>query len=167
MSNFSSGKKAKAISDRSGMAFPYTEMIKEWNGSFVHQSEFEAKHPQIEMKVHKPDRQALQNARSDRDESAVPNLLPLNGLKTGTSGTSVITVTEPDHGRSTSDTVRFYDVSSFDGITAANITKAAGYTITKVDDNSYTFTVDTDTATSGNLRGGGGRAYAGPTTLTP
>ena len=167
MSNFSSGKRAKAISDRSGMAFPYTEMLKEWNGSFVHQSEFETKHPQIEMKVHKPDKQALQNARSDRDESAVPNLLPLNGLKTGTSGTSVITVTEPDHGRSTSDTVRFYDVSSFDGITAANITKAAGYTITKVDDNSYTFTVDTDTATSGNLRGGGGRAYAGPTTLTP
>jgi hypothetical protein len=167
MSNFSSGKRAKAISDRSGMAFPYREMLKEWNGSFVHQSEFETKHPQIEMKVHKPDRQALQNARSDRDESAVPNLLPLNGFKTASSGTSVITVTEPNHGRSSTDTVRFYDVSSFDGITAANITRAAGYTITKVDDNSYTFTVATDTATSGNLRGGGGRAYAGPTTLTP
>ena len=167
MSNFSSGKRAKAISDRSGMAFPYREMLKEWNGSFVHQSEFETKHPQIEMKVHKPDRQALQNARSDRDESAVPNLLPLNGFKTASSGTSVITVTEPNHGRSSTDTVRFYDVSSFDGITATNITRAAGYTITKVDDNSYTFTVDTDTATSGNLRGGGGRAYAGPTTLSP
>ena len=167
MSNFSSGKSAKAISDRSGMAFPYREMLKEWNGSFVHQSEFETKHPQIEMKVHKPDRQALQNARSDRDESAVPNLLPLNGFKTASSGTSVITVTEPNHGRSSTDTVRFYDVSSFDGITATNITRAAGYTITKVDDNSYTFTVATDTATSGNLRGGGGRAYAGPTTLTP
>ena len=167
MSNFASGKKAKAISDRSGMAFPYREMLKEWNGSFVHQSEFETKHPQIEMKVHKPDRQSLQNARSDRDETAVPNLLKLNAFKTASSGTSVITVTELNHGRSTSDTVRFYDVSSFDGITATNITKAAGYTITKVDDNSYTFTVDTDTATSGNLRGGGGRAYAGPTTLTP
>ena len=167
MSNFSSGKRAKAISDRSGMAFPYREMLKEWNGSFVHQSEFETKHPQIEMKVHKPDRQALQNARSDRDESAVPNLLPLNGFKTASSGTSVITVTEPNHGRSSTDTVRFYDVSSFDGITAANIMRAAGYTITKVDDNSYTFTVATDTATGGNLRGGGGRAYAGPTTLTP
>ena len=167
MSNFSSGKRAKAISDRSGMAFPYREMLKEWNGSFVHQSEFETKHPQIEVKVHKPDRQALQNARSDREESAVPNLLPLNGFKTASSGTSVITVTEPNHGRSSTDTVRFYDVSSFDGITATNITRAAGYTITKVDDNSYTFTVATDTATSGNLRGGGGRAYAGPTTLTP
>ena len=167
MSNFSSGKRAKAISDRSGMAFPYKEMLKEWNGSFVHQSEFESKHPQIEKKVHKPDKQALQNARSDRDESAVPNILPLNAFKTASSGTSVITVTDPNHGRSSSDTVRFYDVSSFDGITATNITRAAGYTITKVDDNSYTFTVATDTATSGNLRGGGGRAYAGPTTLTP
>ena len=167
MSNFSSGKRAKAISDRSGMAFPYKEMLKEWNGSFVHQSEFESKHPQIEKKVHKPDKQALQNARSDRDESAVPNILPLNAFKTASSGTSVITVTEPNHGRSSSDTVRFYDVSSFDGITATNITRAAGYTITKVDDNTYTFTVATDTATTGNLRGGGGRAYAGPTTLTP
>ena len=64
----------------------------------------------------------------------------------------MITVTEPNHGRSSSDTVRFYDASSFDGITATNLTRSAGYTITKVDDNSYTFTVATDTATSGNLR---------------
>ena len=33
---FAKGKYAKAISDRSGMEFPYNEMIKEWNGSFVH-----------------------------------------------------------------------------------------------------------------------------------
>ena len=165
MSNFATGKRSKAISDRSGMAFPYREMLKEWNGSLVHISEFESKHPQIEKKVHKPDKQALQNARSDRDESAVPNILPLNAFKTASSGTSVITVTEPNHGRSSTDTVRFYDVSSFDGITAANITRAAGYTITKVDDNSYTFTVATDTATSGNLTGGG-QAFAGPTTVS-
>ena len=164
MSSFSSGKKAKAISDRSGMAFPYIEMLKEWNGSFVHQSEFESKHPQIELKTHKPDRQALQNARSDRDETSVPNLLKLNAFETSNQGTSVITVTEPDHGRSSSDTVRFYGASSFDGITATNLTRSAGYTITKVDDNSYTFTVVTDTATSGNLRGGG-QAFAGPTTV--
>ena len=166
MSNYATGKKAKAISDRSGMAFPYTEMRKEWNGSFVHKSEFETKHPQIELKVHIADKQGLQNARSDREETAAPILLPLNGLKTANSGTSVITVTEPSHGRSSSDTVRFYDAASFDGITAANINRSAGYTITKVDDITYTFTVATDTATTGNLRGGGGRAYAGPTTIT-
>ena len=43
-----SGKYAQAISDRSGMAFPYTEMIKEYNGSLVHKSEFEAKNEQLE-----------------------------------------------------------------------------------------------------------------------
>ena len=167
MSNFATGKKSKAISDRSGMAFPYNEMVKEWNGSLVHKSEFESKHPQLELKSHKPDKQGLQNARPDRIETAAPILLPLNAFKTANSGTSVITVTDPSHARSSSDTVRFYDVVSFDGITATNINRSAGYTITKVDDNTYTFTVATDTATTGNLKGGGGRAYAGPTTITP
>ena len=32
------GKYSKAISDRSGLEFPYTEMMKEWNGSFVHKT---------------------------------------------------------------------------------------------------------------------------------
>ena len=41
MSNFSKGKFAKFISDRSGMEFPYIEMVKVWNGSRVHISEFE------------------------------------------------------------------------------------------------------------------------------
>ena len=45
---FARGKYAKAISDRSGMEFPYSEMVREWNGMLVHQSEFEAKHPQLE-----------------------------------------------------------------------------------------------------------------------
>ena len=167
MSNFATGRKAKAVSDRSGMAFPYSEMVKEWNGSFVHISEFEAKHPQLEPKAHKADAQGLQNARPDRTETPVPILLKTDSFKTSTSGTSVITVTEESHGRATSDTVRFRDVLSFDGITAANINRSAGYTITKVDDNTYTFTVATDTATTGNLRGGGFRAYAGPVTITP
>jgi len=60
---YAKGKKSQAISDRSGMAFPYTEMVKEWNGSFVHRSEFEAKHPQIKRKHIKADAIALANAR--------------------------------------------------------------------------------------------------------
>ena len=60
MSNFSTGKKSKAISDRSGMAFPYREMVKEWNGMFVHKSEFEPKHPQLEPKPHGGDAQGLE-----------------------------------------------------------------------------------------------------------
>ena len=60
---YAKGKKSQAISDRSGMAFPYTEMVKEWNGSFVHRSEFDAKHPQIKRKHIKADAIALANAR--------------------------------------------------------------------------------------------------------
>ena len=63
-----SGKYAKAISDRSGMEFPYNEMVKEWNGSLVHKSEFEAKHPQLERQQHKPDAQSLKDARPARVE---------------------------------------------------------------------------------------------------
>ena len=48
----SSGKCAKFISDRSGQEFPYKEMVIEWNGSRVHVSEFEKKHPQLEPKPH-------------------------------------------------------------------------------------------------------------------
>ena len=59
---FARGKFAKAVSDRSGLAFPYIEMVKEWNGSLVHYSEFEEKHPQLDPKKHKTDPEALKNA---------------------------------------------------------------------------------------------------------
>jgi hypothetical protein len=59
----SNGKYAQFISDRSGQAFPYKEMVIEWNGSRVHISEFEPKHPQLEPKPHAADPQGLANAR--------------------------------------------------------------------------------------------------------
>ena len=59
--SYATGKRSKAISDRSGMAFPYKEMVKEWNGSLVHISEFEAKHPQLDPPYHKADAVALKN----------------------------------------------------------------------------------------------------------
>ena len=63
MGKYASGKFAKRISDRSGMAFPYNEMVKEWNGSTVHISEYEAKHPQLEPLPIIQDPEALENAR--------------------------------------------------------------------------------------------------------
>jgi hypothetical protein len=59
----SNGKFAQFISDRSGQAFPYKEMVIEWNGSRVHTSEFEPKHPQLEPKPAPADPQGLLNAR--------------------------------------------------------------------------------------------------------
>ena len=106
MAKYATGKYAKAISDRSGMEFPYNEMVREWNGSFVHISEFEPKQPQLEPKPMNGDAISLRNVRPDRIETAVPRLLPLNAF-TATNGSATISVNEPNHGRSTSDTVRF------------------------------------------------------------
>lgn len=63
-----SGKYAKAISDRSGLEFPYKEMVKEWNGLTVHKSEFESKHPQLERTRKSADRISLKNVKPSRIE---------------------------------------------------------------------------------------------------
>ena len=63
MAKYATGKYAKAISDRSGMEFPYKEMLREWNGPLVHVSEYEAKHPQLEPKIYGGDPQGLLDAR--------------------------------------------------------------------------------------------------------
>ncbi len=180
------GKHSKAISDRSGMEFPYLEMMKEWNGSFVHRSEFESKHPQLEIRAKHGDEQGLMNARPARTENSVIILLNPDPFKTIAASSGIINVSEQSHGRSTGDTVRFRGALStsaafnnpktFDGIAATNLAKAAGYSITvgKRDSSGnvtqaadfYHFTVDTNTATSGNISGGGENCSAGPATLT-
>ena len=71
MGKYASGKFAKRISDRSGMAFPYNEMVQEWNGSWVHITEFEPKQPQLEPLPMVTDPQSLQHARSQVADSRV------------------------------------------------------------------------------------------------
>jgi hypothetical protein len=66
MPKWATGKRSQSISDRSGMAFPYNEMVKEWNGSLVHYSEFEPKHPQIRRRHFTADAIALQNSRNQK-----------------------------------------------------------------------------------------------------
>jgi hypothetical protein len=52
MGQFSKGRYALMISDRSGAAFPYREMVQEWNGAWVHNSEYEPKQPQVSPRPH-------------------------------------------------------------------------------------------------------------------
>tara|TARA_R100001510_G_C7505032_1_gene107082 strand:+ start:111 stop:569 length:459 start_codon:yes stop_codon:yes gene_type:complete len=93
--SYARGKRSKAISDRSGQAFPYTEMVKEWNGSLVHISEFEAKHPQLDPPYHKADAIALQNTRSQKFQqpqvmSALnPTFAPNDNTITNSGGAGV------------------------------------------------------------------------------
>ena len=161
---YATGRYAKFISDRSGMEYPYKEMVREWTGARVHRSEFEPKTAQDHPRKHSADKEALQYARTDRDESAVATLLPLNPLRF-TASSATISVFEPSHGRSSSDTVRFRDVrGNIFGADIDELEDSDGYSITKTDDDFYTFTVSTAAGITGN--GGGGYVSAGPTTLS-
>ena len=140
MGQFSKGRYALMISDRSGAAFPYREMVQEWNGAWVHNSEYEPKQPQVSPRPHGADPQALQHAKPARTEFAVADLLKEDPLETYQVGSPIINVNLPGHGYTTGDTKRFRgplgaagvygDPEGVGGITGATIAKAAGYTIT-------------------------------------
>lgn len=168
MARYASGKKAWGYSDRSGFRYRLSEMVTEWNGSKVGPDEFEQKHPQLEPIKTGADPQALQDPRPDqRTESAVAVLLGSNPFLSGSVGSAVITVSEPGHGRTSGDVVRFRKTNGFDGFTQAVLEDASGYTITVVTANTYTFTASSGTATAGGTRGGGQNATSGPVTLSP
>ena len=107
MTKYATGKYAKAISDRSGLEFPYREMVREWNGSFVHISEFEPKQPQLEPKPSSADGIALRNVRTARTENDVSYSLPEDAFETYESGSRIINVTAPGHGLTNGTTYRF------------------------------------------------------------
>jgi hypothetical protein len=191
MSNLSRGKYSYMISDRSGQRFPYQEMVQEWNGSWVHTSEYEAKQPQLEPRPTTADPQGLRYAHPDRIEPAVIIELTPNPFSTAKyAGSTYINVFSQDHGRSTGNIVRFrgppqvntvgtpsredsFDlVPSFDNVT--DISNSNGFTITvgKIDSSgivsdtlNYFYFLTTSTATTGNIAGGGAQCSAGPVTL--
>ena len=165
MAKYATGKYAKAISDRSGMEFPYKEMLREWNGSLVHVSEYEAKQPQLEPKPHGADGIALRNVRTDRVEPAVAVLLGNNPFSTTASSTTV-TVTENNHGRTSGDTVRFRNVQgSPGGVAFTAYEDSSGFSITVTTTNKYTFTLGSTPSIT--EEGGGPTVTAGPVTITP
>ena len=194
MGKYATGKYAKAISDRSGMEFPYREMVREWNGSLVHISEFEPKQPQLEPKPHGADAIALKHVRTDRTEPATTVRIPNDGFETYEAGSGIINVFSPGHGLTDNTTYRFRgppttsagtgsfvyaNIPNFDGITGIVITRTAGYTIRTgrykdgardassdyVTNNFFFFTADPGSATSGNIKGGGYGCSVGPVTI--
>ena len=108
MTSFSSGKYALMVSDRSGQTFPWREMVREWNGAWVHFSEYEKKQPQLQPRPTSADPQALTHARPSR--TALPTPAPLDTVPFSTAGTTTLTVNENRHQRKTGDAVRFYQV---------------------------------------------------------
>ncbi|GAG78700.1 unnamed protein product [marine sediment metagenome] len=117
MARFAKGRRALAISDRSGAAFPYREMVKEWNGAFVHNSEFEPKQPQLEPHPVGADPQGLMNARPARTEFPVQDFLSNNPFSNitkvvGGQNQSYILVRQIGNGLIDNEFVRFQDVKT-------------------------------------------------------
>ena len=151
MGTFAKGKQAYAISDRSGMRFPYREMVREWNGFLVHYSEYEEKQPQLDPKPVGSDPQALRNPRVQGEDTPQLILLTPNPFETVIyNGVTYINVYSQDHQRSTGDVVRlrgpaqvinagtggaftpnlkqFAPIPTFDGV--SDIDNNSGFTIT-------------------------------------
>ena len=118
MSSFSQGKFALAISDRSGMAFPYNEMVREWNGALVHNSEYEPKQPQLQPKPTNADPQALQRARPARTEFPTEDFLPDNAFQLNPAPPvlvptqTALRISAPNSGLVNGDHVRFRNIKT-------------------------------------------------------
>ena len=143
MTSFAQGKHALAISDRSGLAFPYNEMVREWNGALVHVSEYEPKQPQLDPKPTSADPQALQRARTARTEFPTEDFLPENPFVTASNTT--LKINFPNGALQVNDFARFRNVKSPVGGVPV-VTGAAGPAL------ELTTTLDTAaTATDGTI----------------
>ena len=76
MSKYASGRFALRISDRDGQAYPYNEMVQEWTGMWVHQSEYEPKSPLLDPRNHPVDYEALEHSKGQ----VVSVTIPLGGI---------------------------------------------------------------------------------------
>ena len=179
---YAKGKYAIAISDRSGLQFPYNEMVKEWNGAWVHTSEYEPKAPQLMPHEHSPDPQALEHPRPARVAPATTQMLPPNPFRF-TNGSTSVSVFAPGHPYTTSSTVMFWDAANSGtegtttqfqgmgvsgtnrfGVPPSELTAAAGFTPASVTDDFINITITSTPSATG--AGGGNVVFIGPTTVS-
>ena len=151
MARFAKGSRALAISDRSGAAFPYREMVQEWTGAWVHISEFEPKQPQLEPHPVGADPQGLQHARPARVEFPVQDILPNNPFTT-TAASKVLSVSYPANQINNGTTyVRFQSVKEIVGGVAISTLQLENTLNGNINDSVTTITLTdaTEFPTSG------------------
>ena len=107
MARFAQGKFALAVSDISGQSFPWNEMVTQWNGLFVHYSEFESKQPQLDPKPSAADPTALTKSRPQQPSPDALRFLDFNALTTVAAASGIINVYSVDHQRTYGTTIRF------------------------------------------------------------
>tara|TARA_Y100000114_G_C11731390_1_gene313779 strand:+ start:735 stop:1187 length:453 start_codon:yes stop_codon:yes gene_type:complete len=82
MGNYTSGKDAYGISDRSGFRYRLRDMRTEWNGMKVGPDEYESKHPQLEPRRRVIDPQALKDPRPENNKISTTVSLPVFSTET-------------------------------------------------------------------------------------
>mgnify|MGYP003141778699 CR=1 FL=1 len=179
---YAKGKYALFISDRSGLQFPYTEMVTEWTGAKVHTSEFEPKAPQIQPQIHTPDAIPLLNPRPARIAPVTTQLLPPNPFRF-TNGSTSVSVFAPGHPYTTSNKIMFWNATNSGtegtttqfqgmgvigtnrfGVPPSELMSASGFTPTSVSEDFINITITSTPSASGP--GGGNVVFIGPITVS-
>ena len=191
MARYAQGKYALAVSDISGQSFPWNEMVTQWNGLFVHYSEFESKQPQLNPYPHQADPTALGKVRVQQPSPDALRWLGYNPLTTYAAASGLINVYSVDHQRTYGETIRFRgspttggtsgtledgvfvfaDIADIDGISGATICGAAGFSVVPGKYTSVTTTLaaaitDTTTTTGITLTSSTGFKTSGPVVPT-
>jgi len=78
MAKYARGKKSQAISDRSGLRVPYTQLKTTWDGLRVSPEDWEPKNPQLTPAKNVVDATALFNPRPDNDPENVEVFIGYN-----------------------------------------------------------------------------------------
>jgi len=78
MAKYARGKKSQAISDRSGLRVPYTQLKTTWDGLRVSPEDWEPKQPQLTPAKNVVDATALFNPRPDTDPENVKIFIGFN-----------------------------------------------------------------------------------------
>ncbi|MBQ58866.1 hypothetical protein CL642_07745 [bacterium] len=78
MAKYARGKKSQAISDRSGLRVPYTQLKTTWDGLRVAPEDWEPKNPQLTPAKNVVDATALFNPRPDNDPENVEVFIGYN-----------------------------------------------------------------------------------------
>ena len=173
MARYAQGKYALAVSDISGQSFPWNEMVTQWNGLFVHYSEFESKQPQLNPYPHQADPTALGKVRVQQPAPDALRWLGYSPFQTFAAASGIILVNQADHQRTYGETVRFRgspttggtsgtlddgvfvfaNIANIDGILGSTICGATGFSVVPGKYTSVTTTlaaaITSTTATTG------------------
>ena len=191
MARYAQGKYALAVSDISGQSFPWNEMVTQWNGLFVHYSEFESKQPQLNPYPHQADPTALGKVRVQQPSPDALRWLGYNPFQTFAASSGIILVNQADHQRTYGETVRFRgapttggttgtvddgvfvfaNIANIDGILGSTICGATGFSVVPGKYTSVTTTLaaaitDTTTTTGITLTSSTGFKTSGPVVPT-